>query len=135
MTVTYMLDTDICSYILREHPVGLKKVFRKYCAEAPVCISAITYAELLAGAAEKGSKHLEEKIAAFTSLLKIIAWTDSCARKYSIIKVGLKKAGTPIGNMDMMIAAAALAAGATLVTNNERHFRKIDGLDVINWLK
>jgi tRNA(fMet)-specific endonuclease VapC len=130
----FMLDTDICSYILKNHPPKLQETFRALSQTAQVCISVITYAELLAGARQTESKHLQEKIADFTSLLKTIDWTASCARQFAAVRTDLLKSGTPIGNMDMLIAAAALAIKATLVTNNERHFSSVPGLKVANWL-
>ena len=130
----FMLDTDICSYILKNHPIHLREIFNTHYRNNTVCISAVTYAELMAGAMRSGSIHLQEKIAYFTSLLKVTDWTVSCARQYAIVQATLLSAGMPIGNMDIMIAAAALDIDATLVTNNAKHFEKIAGLKITNWL-
>ena len=130
----FMLDTDICSYILKNHPVHLREVFNSHYHKNTVCISAVTYAELMAGAMRSGSIQLQERIADFTNLLEVTDWTVSCARQYAAVQTALLNAGTPIGNMDVMIAAAALAINATLVTNNEKHFWKVDGLKIANWL-
>ena len=121
MTI-FMLDTDICSYILKNHPVYLREVFNSHYHNHAVCISTVTYAELMAGAMRSGSIRLQEKIFDFTSLLEVSDWTVSCARQYAIVQTALLNSGMPIGNMDAMIAAAALAIDATLVTNNEKHF-------------
>ena len=130
----FMLDTDICSYILKNHPVHIRKVFNSHYHDNAVCISVVTYAELMTGAMRSGSIHFQEKITDFTGLLEVIDWTVSCARQYAVVQTALLNAGTPIGNMDVMIAAAALAVDATLVTNNEKHFGKIAGLKTTNWL-
>ena len=88
----------------------------------------------MTGAMRSGSIHFQEKISDFTSLLEVTDWTVSCARQYAIVQTALLNAGMPIGNMDAMIAAAALAIDATLVTNNEKHFKKVSGLKITNWL-
>ena len=129
-----MLDTDTCSYILKNHPVHLRKIFNSHYHNNIVCISSVTYAELLTGAMRSGSIRLQERIADFTSLLEVTDWTVSCAKQYAVLQTALLNAGTPIGNMDAMIAAAALAIDATLVTNNEKHFARIGGLKITNWL-
>ena len=130
----FMLDTDICSYILKNHPVHLREMFNLQHRSNVVCISAVTYAELMAGAMRSSSLHLQEKITNFTSLLAVTDWTVSCARQYAIVQTTLLNSGMPIGNMDVMIAAAALAIDAELVTNNEKHFRKVNGLKITKWL-
>ena len=134
MPEIYMLDTDICSYIIKNRSARLRNIFNAHYRNNAVCISAVTYAELMAGAMRSGSMRLEERISDFTSLLKITDWTFSCARQFAIIQTALLNAGTPIGNMDTMIAAAALDIDATLATNNETHFKRVTGLKIENWL-
>jgi tRNA(fMet)-specific endonuclease VapC len=129
-----MLDTDICSYILKNHPSHLLEVFNSHYHNDAICLSAVTYAELMVGAMRRGSVQLQEKIDAFTSLFDVTGWTVSCARQYAIVQTALLNAGIPIGKMDAMIAAAALTIDATLVTNNEKHFSKVGSLKITNWL-
>ena len=127
MTSLFMLDTDICSYIIRENPKELKDVFITHQNDI-ICISVITYTELAYGALNNPSKQLKQKLEQFISLVQIIDWTEGCAHQYAKIRQALTAAGTPIGNMDMLIAAAALATDAELVTNNKKHFRLVPGL-------
>ncbi|MDR3075787.1 MAG: type II toxin-antitoxin system VapC family toxin [Synergistaceae bacterium] len=134
MSEVFMLDTDICSYILKNHPRNLQEIFKTHCRNGSVCLSVITYAELMAGAKLNGSSRLQEKITDFTALLEVADWTPACARHYASVRADMLKSGTPIGNMDMLIAAAALAIDATLVTNNEKHFCRVPGLKITNWL-
>ncbi|GHU00778.1 ribonuclease VapC [Alphaproteobacteria bacterium] len=134
MTDTIMMDTDVCSYILKGNPPQYRKAFMARRHSARICVSVVTYAELLTGAEYKDSKRLREQIASFMELVEITNWTTECARYFSITTAALFKAGTPIGSMDIQIAASALAEGAALVTNNEKHFGRIDGLKVENWL-
>ena len=132
MPETYMLDTDICSYIIKNKR-ELADVFIKHQHE-DICISVITYAELLYGVKKSGSHRVETEVKRFLPLVKVLDWDEATAKHYVDIKDFLKKNGTPIGNMDMMIAAAAIAVDATLVTNNEKHFGKVYGLKITNWL-
>jgi tRNA(fMet)-specific endonuclease VapC len=132
MPETYMLDTDICSYIIRNQR-ELADAFIKH-QQDDICISVITYAELLYGVKNSGSQRVEKEVMRFLPLVRVLDWSETAARRYADIKDFLKKQGTPIGNMDMLIASAALAIDATLVTNNEKHFGKIGGLKITNWL-
>ena len=109
-------------------------MFNAHYRNNAVCISAVTYAELMTGAMRIGSIRLQERISDFTSFLKITDWTFSCAQQFAIIQTALLNAGTPIGNMDTMLAAAALDIDATLVTNNVTHFKRITGLKIESWL-
>lgn len=128
-----MLDTDICSYIMRENPREIVPVFIAHSHDR-ICISAITHAEITSGIISKNSARLEEKYSAFSSLVEILSWDRQCAEYYAKIKEHLKKTGTPIGNMDMMIAAAALSYNATLVSNNKKHFSLVPHLKIADWL-
>ena len=128
-----MLDTDICSYIIKKKPKELEETFLAH-QEDIVCVSVITYAELQYGVLNKQSARLKEQVDDFISLLKVVDWTDAAARKYAEIRHLLTKSGNTIGNMDLLIASAALAMDAQLVTNNKKHFGVIPELRIADWL-
>ncbi len=133
MAGIFMLDTDVSSYIIREHPRELTDVFVSH-QDDLICVSAITYAELMYDLINKRTERLERKVEQFVSLVRVMDWTDAAARRYAEIRDHLKRAGTPIGNMDMLIAAAALAIDAQLVTNNRKHFGLVPGLKIADWM-
>jgi tRNA(fMet)-specific endonuclease VapC len=130
----YMLDTNICSYILKKHPITVKQKFEEV-GTANICISAIVVAELYYGAARhpKGVV-IRREIDHFVSRLVVIPWDEIAADHYGAIRASLEKAGTVIGAMEMLIAAHAKSCDATLVTNNLREFDRIKGLVVANWI-
>ena len=127
----FMLDTDIASYLIRgDHP-GVTEKFTKVYERC--VMSSITAAELQNGARKRKNRALTKKVQALCDLLTIIPWNDEAANAYAKLRVELETAGTPIGNMDMLIAASAIAENATLVTNNVEHFSKIVSLKIENW--
>ena len=130
----YMLDTDICSYVLKEHPAEVLKRFDEV-ERGQLCLSVITQAELLYGAEKLQSKKLTLLVNRFLSRLTILPWTEQCSVTYANNRNNLDKAGTPIGNMDLLIASHAMALKYTLVTNNTRHFSKVKGLQLDNWVE
>ena len=128
----YMLDTDTCSYIIRERPIGVLEHFRKLAMEQ-ICISTVTYAELLYGVERSSSKRINRPIIDdFVRHLDVIEWDNAAAEQYGKIRAELEAGGKPIGAMDMMIAAHAKSIKAVLVTNNQKHFARIKGLKVEN---
>ena len=130
----YMLDTNICSYILKNHPASVKLKFEEVGA-GNICTSAIVLAELYYGAARhpKGIV-IRREIDNFLSRLVVIPWDENAADHYGAIRASLEKNGTLVGAMDMLIAAHARSCGATLVTNNLREFERINGLTSLNWV-
>lgn len=132
MTKRYLLDTDICSYLIRENPLSLLEKFKEHQRE--IYVSSITVAEMLFGAAKKGSEKLRTQIMRFMSLVQMVDWDFDAADSYAFIRNNLERIGLPVDNMDMMIAACALSKGFVLVSNNVRHFEKINGLDFETWL-
>ncbi len=130
----YMLDTNICSYILKNHPASVKQKF-EVAGAGNICISAIVLAELYYGAARhpKGIV-IRREIDNFLSRLVVIPWDENAADHYGAIRASLEKNGTLVGAMDMLIAAHARSCGATLVTNNLREFERINGLTSLNWV-
>ena len=129
----YMLDTNICIYIIKKKP---EKVICELHKHSPneICISSVTYAELVHGV-EK-SQAVEKNRLALTMLLSNIAIMDfdvGAANCYGKIRADLEKKGTPIGPLDMMIAGHAMSLGYTVVTNNTREFSRVDKLKIENW--
>ncbi|VAW80347.1 hypothetical protein MNBD_GAMMA13-2039 [hydrothermal vent metagenome] len=130
----YMLDTDTCSYIIKEHPESVHQRFQKLDMEQ-LCISAVTYAELLYGVERSSSKRVSRPIIEdFVRHLDVMNWDANAADQYGVIRTRLEVAGTLIGAMDMMIAAHAKSLKAVLVTNNQKHFTKVKGLKIENWI-
>jgi len=130
----YMLDTKICSYVLRDRPPSVRKRFEKAGA-VNLAISTVVLAELYFGAARhpKGDA-IRREIDDFASRITILPWDENAADHYGEIRAVLEKKGTPIGAMDMMIAAHARSIGAVLVSNDVSHFDKVRGLRIANWV-
>lgn len=129
----YMLDTNICIYVIKNKPPTVLQRFRDHQNDG-LCISAITLAELVHGV-EK-SEQQEKNAAALLhliDLLKVIPFDDHAAYEYGKICAYLQKQGTPIGTMDMLIAAHARLHAFILVTNNVREFSRVPNLTVENW--
>ena len=129
-----MLDTNICIYIIKQQPGAVLKRFLEY-QIGDIGISSITLSELRYGVAksthkEKNTKALDE----FITPLEVVSFNDEAAHVYGDIRATLEKAGTPIGSMDMLIAAHAVSLGIPLVTNNAREFMRIPALNIIDWL-
>ena len=130
----YMLDTDMCSYTIKSHPESVINQFEKLKLDQ-ICISIVTYAELIFGVERSSSKRINRPIIDnFVRHLDILVWDVNAANQYGCIRAELEKQGTPIGAMDMLIAAHAKSIKATLVTNNQKHFTKVKGLTVENWV-
>lgn len=135
MTVPlHLLDTDIASFVIKAHSPATEA---KLAAIPPdrVCVSAVTRAELMYGLKRLPPSHrLHIGVHQFLKLVRVLAWGGDAADYYADIRHQLTSSGRPIGEMDMMIAAHALAVGAVLVTNNMRHFERIGApLVLINW--
>ena len=133
----WMLDTDILIYFVNRKP-GFEKIARRMSGRSPgeLRLSAITLAELKFGI-ENGEFRPENR-RALIEVLQLFQADDlpcGAAQDFSEIKTGLVRKGKPIGPYDMLIAAHARHIGATVVTNNEREFRRVPGLSVQNWLK
>lgn len=129
-----MLDTNTCIAIIRRNSLQVLKRFSAY-KVGDIGISWITLAELEFGVAK--SQHQEKNQAAldeFVLPLEIANFNRETARVYGRVRAMLEKKGTPIGSLDMMIGAHALALGVTLATNNTREFSRIKGLTVVDWL-
>jgi tRNA(fMet)-specific endonuclease VapC len=130
----FMLDTNICIYIIKKRPIGLLEKFNSI-PKNSLCISVVTYAELEYGVERSSSKKLNQRIIMdFVSNLAVLSWDMDAARHYGKIRSSLEKKGTPIGNMDLMIAAHALSQKCTLVSNNLREFKRVKNLKYENWI-
>lgn len=130
----YMLDTNICIYIIKHQP---ENVIRKFMELDPddICISSITYAELAYGV-EKSQARDKNRIAltVLLSEIQIVPFDDLAAQVYGMVRADLQKKGTPIGPLDTLIAAHAKALNLTLVTNNTRGFARVDSLLLEDWI-
>lgn len=132
--MTYLLDTDICISIIKNRFVGLIKKLRRVGIEN-VGISAITIAELEYGVSNSDrSGESRARLYEFMVPFAFIDFDLNAARQYGKIRKELKERGQPIGPMDTMIAAIAMAHGQTLVTNNGKEFGKVPGLKTENWI-
>ena len=127
----YLLDTDTVSLIVRKNPSVIEKLIKHENDE--ICISAITYAELSYGLEKKGSERLFSEMAVILGKITIIDFDDSQSELYGKIRVEQEKTGMTIGDMDILIAAAALSQDAILVSHNSRHISRINGLIVEDW--
>lgn len=131
----FMLDTNTCIYIIKRKPLDVIERFNQT-KISQISISSITLSELLYGVS-KSSKPEQNQIALtqFIAPLEILPYGDEAAQYYGILRAYLEKQGTPIGSLDMLIAAHALSIDCTLVTNNEKEFIRIPNLKINNWVK
>ncbi len=129
----YMLDTNICIYIIKKKPLKVLQFFNTL-DMGEVCISSITLAELQYGV-EKSEHHEKNRIAliGFLNPLDILQFTDTAAIVYGKIRAELEKKGQIIGAYDLLIAAHAISQNLTLVTNNIQEFCRIPNLALENW--
>lgn len=131
----YMLDTNICIYIMKNKPEKVLYNFRQK-LEQGICISSITLAEL-----EYGMRHSQnpkrnlEALLKFLLPLSVFSFDENAASEYGIVRDYLQRKGTPIGPLDMLIAAHCKSLGLTLVSNNLREFEKVPGLETQNWTR
>ncbi|MEM1255173.1 MAG: type II toxin-antitoxin system VapC family toxin [Cyanobacteria bacterium P01_H01_bin.21] len=129
----YLLDTNICIYIIKRKPSDVFSRFQTF-EVGDIGISSITVAELTHGTQK--SQHPEKNQAAleqFLLPLEIVDFDITAAQVYGAIRSQLEKQGTPIGPLDFLIAAQALSLGIRLITNNEKEFLRVPGLVVENW--
>ena len=128
-----MLDTDICIYIIKRKPLRVLERL-ELIQPGQLSMSAITFAELMNGA--KKSQRVEANVSRLNALgeiLEICSFDQQAAVAYGDVRSSLEKRGEVIGPHDLLIAAHALSLDRTLVTNNEREFKRVEGLKVDNW--
>jgi len=131
----YMLDTNICIYIIKEKP---KKVLDKFqtCNIGDICISMVTFAELQYGVEKSQYKDKNQTaLASFLGPIEILPFEQNAAIKYGSIRADLENQGRIIGAYDLMIGAHAIAENLILVTNNTKEFKRITDLSLENWAK
>lgn len=131
--MTYMLDTNICIYAIKNKPPQVLRCLRENMGKG-LCISAITLAELEHGVEKSAAP--ERNAAAlmqFLAILNVLPFDNLAAVEYGKICAFLQRKGTPIGTMDMLIAGHARAEGLILVTNNVREFERVPELVIENW--
>ncbi|EOE1185465.1 type II toxin-antitoxin system VapC family toxin [Proteus mirabilis] len=136
MKKVYMLDTNICSFIMREQPISLLEKLQKCVMNHDtIVISAITYSEMRFGAiGKKASPKHNRLVDAFCERVDaILAWDKAAVDATTVIKKCLSDVGLPIGNNDSAIAGHAVAVNAILVTNNIREFSRVEGLKIEDW--
>lgn len=129
----YMLDTNICIYVIKRRPIEVLETFNKYAGT--LCISSITYAELCHGV-EKSAlpEHNRRQVEDFVSRLEIVPYGDKAAAHYGDIRATLERQGKTIGVNDLHIAAHARSEGLIIATNNIREFERVAGLRAENWI-
>ena len=129
----YMLDTNICIYLIKHKP---EKAFLELQKHDPseICISSVTYAELIHGV-EKSAAVEKNRLALSVLLanIEILDFDVKAANSYGRIRADLEKNGTPIGPLDMMIAGHAQSLGYTVVSNNVKEFARVKDLKLENW--
>ena len=129
----YMLDTDMCVCVIKQRPKAVILRLRRT-SVLDVCISAITLSELEYGVS-KSSRPDRNKVALveFLAPLQVVPYDDMAAQEYGRLRAYLEERGTPIGSLDTLIAAHALALNCALVTNNEGEFSRVPRLRIQNW--
>jgi len=131
----YLLDTNICIYIRQKRPQAVLKRFEKL-SVGDAAISVITYGELVYGAERTPAARREANrrlLAELVALMPVLPMPEAVGEAYGALREALERSGQMIGNNDLWIAAHAKAEGLTLVTNNEREFKRVPGLKVENW--
>jgi len=132
--IRYMLDTDTCISLLKTRPEKISRRLSRLPVE-DVGISSIVAAELWYGVAlSEKKKQNEGALRDFLDFVKVLDWPAGACPVYGRIRAHLKKKGTPIGAMDLLIASHAAFLNAVLVTNNTREFDRVPNLKVENWL-
>jgi tRNA(fMet)-specific endonuclease VapC len=129
----YLLDTNICIYVIKQRPLRVMEKFRA-CDVGDIGVSAITVSELWYGVAKSQHHAANSKaLRQFLLPLNVVSFDERAAEAYGEIRAVLEQAGEPIGGMDLLIAAQAVSLGIPLVTNNEREFTRVPDLIIENW--
>jgi len=129
----YFLDTNICIYVMNKRPAAIIAKFSEFPPQE-IAISVIVVSELQYGVAKSSRPQRNQQLLdAFLRPFQIVPYDKAAAHAYGTIRATFEKKGQPIGQEDLLIAAHALAADLTLVTNNEAEFRRIPDLRIENW--
>ena len=129
----YLLDTNVVSALVRDPHGPVADKIREV-GETEVCTSIVVAAELRYGAAKKGSPRLSRQVEAVLEAFPIIPLEEPADAIYAHVRLAVERAGQPIGGNDLLIAAQGLSLEYVVVTANEREFRRVQGLEVENWL-
>jgi tRNA(fMet)-specific endonuclease VapC len=133
----YMLDTDSASYVIRRFPQSVLDTMEvKAVEKAALVISSITYSELRLGAERSAAaEKYHQLIDIFCERLNgVLAWDATAAEYFARLQASLLAAGTPVGDNDAMIAGHAQSTDSILVSNNQKHFGRVSGLTLENWV-
>lgn len=129
-----MLDTNAASVAMRGHPAFDARL--QALSSGQWCISAVTCSEIRYGVARRPEAvRLRRLVAEFLRIAPVFPWDTEAANRHGVLRADLRARGQSIGDFDEMIAAHALALGAVLVTDNTRHFARVPGLVIENWLR
>ena len=129
----YLIDTNICIYIMNKRPAKVIKKFKQF-EPGEIGLSAITVSELQYEVAKSIHRQKnQQRLIEFIAPLEILAYDEMAARAYGNIRFLLEKSGQPIGPLDLLIAAQALSQNLILVTNNDKEFKRVKKLKVENW--
>ena len=133
--MNYLIDTNICIYIMNNHPPKVIEKFKKV-GVGEVGISSITVSELYYGVYKSSQiDKNSQRVGEFLQPFSILSYDENASRSYGIIRNELEKKGKVIGPLDMLIAAHALSNDLILITNNVKEFERIQSLRVENWVK
>lgn len=128
----YLLDTNICVYVLNERPLPVAARFREF-RLGELAVSSVTVAELAYGASKSNRVGTKERLEKFLTDLITLPFDDAAAWEYGELRAFLQREGQPIGPLDLQIAAHALSLGLPIVTNNVGEFARVPRLTVENW--
>ena len=130
--ISYLLDTNICIYIINARPLAVLARFRQELI-GTIGVSSVTAAELAYGVAKSGSARNRAALEMFLASMEVLPFDASVIWQYGELRATLERSGQPIGALDTMIAAHALASNAVLVSNNLREFERVPQLRLQNW--
>jgi len=129
----YLIDTNICIYIINQHPVEVIKKFKQINV-GDIGVSSITVSELQYGVSKSGCREKnQQRLNEFLLPMRILAFDENAAKCYGDIRYQLERQGQIIGPLDLLIAAHAISEQLIMVTNNDKEFRRIQNLTVENW--
>ena len=130
----FLLDTNICIYIIKQKPPEVLEIFNTY-QVGDIGVSSITVAELEFGVQKSQfSEKNQQALTQFFLPLKIVDFDRTAAITYGNVRTVIEKRGTPIGSLDTLIAAHALSLQVTLITNNVKEFSRVPNLQLDNWV-
>ena len=129
----YLLDTNICIYAINNRSDTVVERLKRE-GRTNLTTSTIVAAELAFGVEKSSRNETKQQLLLFLGGLQLLSWSESAIWHYARQRRLLKEAGTPIGEMDLLIAAQALGDDLTLVTNNTREFERVQGLKLENWV-